>query len=79
MNSEPKREYGTHVRANTPRVSARTTYLNRNMLLELAQKKDLKLLHIGDTIESEEFDFAFFKIPVDSSVEAYENALVSVF
>ena len=51
----------------------------QNMLLELAQKKYLKLLHIGDTIESEEFDFAFFKIPVASSVEAYENALVSVF
>ena len=51
----------------------------QNMLTELAQKKDINLLHIGSTIESADFDFGFFKAPLASSIERYENALVSVF
>ena len=51
----------------------------QNMLRELAQKKNIKLLPLGNTTTSADFDFSFFKVPASQSIGYYEKALVDVF
>ena len=51
----------------------------QDMLMELAQKKNIKLLRIGDTIDSKYFGFGFFKVSVHRAMECYEKSLEEFF
>ena len=51
-----------------------------NLIQDLAQKKSLALIHIGNTInDKKDFDFSFFKVNCEDAIASYESGLSNYF